>query len=232
MSVSGLLVSVRSAAEAREAVLGGASVIDVKEPGRGPLGMADPEVWQRVRDVVPSRIPVSVALGDMRDWRARPAPSRSAFAGIRFRKMGLAGEGAGWQERWSALRDAWGDGPTWVAVIYADWERAKSPRPEAVIDLAAETACAGVLIDTWDKSLPCPLDDSWMPIIRAIQNRVGLAVLAGGLDAEAIARMAHWAPDLFAARGAACLGGDRLGAIDAQRVAALARAVSGALPAL
>ena len=39
-----LLVSVRSAAEAEAALLGGADVIDVKEPDRGPLGRADDAV--------------------------------------------------------------------------------------------------------------------------------------------------------------------------------------------
>ena len=34
----GLLVSVRNAAEATEALAGGASIIDVKEPLAGPLG--------------------------------------------------------------------------------------------------------------------------------------------------------------------------------------------------
>ena len=34
----GLLVSVRSAAEAATALAGGADLIDVKEPSRGPLG--------------------------------------------------------------------------------------------------------------------------------------------------------------------------------------------------
>ena len=39
----GLLVSVRSAAEALSALAGGADVIDVKEPNRGSLGAADDE---------------------------------------------------------------------------------------------------------------------------------------------------------------------------------------------
>ena len=46
--MAGLLVSVRSAEEARAALAGGATVIDIKEPDRGPLGRAEPEVWQQV----------------------------------------------------------------------------------------------------------------------------------------------------------------------------------------
>src|SRR5947209_8028398 len=44
----GLLVSVRSAAEARAALDGGAALIDIKEPARGPLGRADDGVMAEV----------------------------------------------------------------------------------------------------------------------------------------------------------------------------------------
>lgn len=226
----GLLVSVRSAAEALAAVLGGAAVVDVKEPDRGPLGMADPEIWQGVREAVPGVIPVSVALGDLGDWRGRPAPDRSHFDGLAFRKIGLAGAGRGWVEEWRDLREAWGDGPPWVAVIYADWTLAGSPRPDAVIEAAAEASCAGVLIDTWGKGRPCPIDATWLGRVREIRERVGLVAMAGGLDEPAIARLGPLGPDLFAVRGAACAGGDRRGAIDADRVAALARACEAARP--
>ena len=40
------LVSVRSPEEALAALEGGADLIDVKEPSRGPLGAADPR-WSR-----------------------------------------------------------------------------------------------------------------------------------------------------------------------------------------
>ena len=53
----GLLVSVRSAAEALAALAGGADVIDVKEPNQGSLGAADDDTisgcrrgeWPRTR---------------------------------------------------------------------------------------------------------------------------------------------------------------------------------------
>ena len=49
--MAGLLVSVRSADEARTALAGGATVIDVKEPERGPLGRADPATWRAANPV-------------------------------------------------------------------------------------------------------------------------------------------------------------------------------------
>lgn len=73
-----LLVSVRNAAEARQAVVGGCDVLDVKEPARGPLGLADAteiEAIVRVRDTVDPRVPVSVALGEACEWSATSAAS-------------------------------------------------------------------------------------------------------------------------------------------------------------
>ncbi len=221
----GLLVSVRSADEARSAVSGGASVIDVKEPHNGPLGMADPSVWSEVRAVVPEEIPVSVALGELRDWSDRPVPSRATFEGISFRKMGLAGAASGWERRWADLLDRFGPGPGWIAVLYADWPIARSPEPDAVIRAAADLRCAGVLVDTWDKSRRPP-DPDWGKLIRSIRSRVGLVALAGGWDEARIAGRRGLDPDWFAVRGAACVGGDRREAVVESRVKSLAAALT------
>ncbi len=105
--VAKLLVSVRSAIEAEAALAGGASIIDVKEPSRGPLGRADWSVWREVRLAVPASIPVSVALGELTEWLE---PSRleipeDLWAGIAFRKIGLSDAGTGWIDRWRDLRE-------------------------------------------------------------------------------------------------------------------------------
>ena len=71
-----LLVSVRDAAEARTAVEGGADLIDIKEPARGPLGAADVDVVEQIIAEVAGRRPVSAALGELRDWR--PLAGRTA----------------------------------------------------------------------------------------------------------------------------------------------------------
>ena len=53
----GLLVSVRSAEEATVALKAGADLIDVKEPTRGPLGMAEAEVVGGVLATVGAKVP-------------------------------------------------------------------------------------------------------------------------------------------------------------------------------
>jgi (5-formylfuran-3-yl)methyl phosphate synthase len=225
----GLLVSVRSASEARAALAGGADIIDVKEPGRGPLGMADPEVWHAVRRAVPKPVPVSVALGELADWDGRNPSRLSRIDGVAFRKLGLAGEARGpaaaWQQRFSTLQRAWGEGPAWVAVAYADWEHAEAPHPDAVLAFALRGACAGVLVDSHEKKSPSTLGPHWKSWIARARRGGLLVALAGGLDAAAIARLVGLAPDWFAVRGAACGGGDRGASVEPERVEALARAV-------
>ena len=234
-----LLVSVRSAEEARAAVAGGAAVIDVKEPEHGPLGRADLSVWTEVRAAVPAGTPLSLALGELNEWEGEVEGERepkgsprddfdaACFRGFAFRKLGLAGAGTDWEERWRRLRKRSQRGPGWVAVIYADWDRAGAPEPDRVLDAAlAADDCAGVLVDTWDKSFPSPVDLTWLCRFNRAREAGRLTALAGGINAEAIARLAPLSPDLFAVRAAACFGGDRRAGIDPKRVAVLTRATA------
>lgn len=227
-----LLVSVRSADEAKAAIAGGAHVLDVKEPSRGPLGAADPSIWQAIRASLPLGFPMSVALGELPDWEEPGAtpPTEADFLGIRFRKLGLAGAGEwpDWPDRWLTLRRAWGSGPAWIAVIYADWQAADAPNPERILEqvLSSPVAFAGILIDTWDKTRTSPLDAGpfWSNLIARAQDQGLLVTLAGGLDVADFRRLAPLEPDLFAVRGAACALGQRQSSIDPERVARLAQA--------
>jgi (5-formylfuran-3-yl)methyl phosphate synthase len=244
LRVAKLLVSVRSAIEAEAALAGGASIIDIKEPSRGPLGRADGSVWREVRRAVPPSIPVSVALGELAEWLG---PSRSEipddlWAGIAFRKLGLSDAGTGWIDRWKDLRERRtalaGDRPReswrrpyWVAVVYLDWERARAPDPDAIIRVAGEIEdCAGVLFDTWDKSVRTGVDSRWERWFARVRESGRFIALAGSLNAGAIRQLRELEPDVFAVRGAACYGGDRRAAIDPERVARLVEAASEADP--
>ena len=126
------------------------------------------------------------------------------FTGLAYRKIGLAGAGPDWERIWSELRCLLGSGPSWVAVAYADWERAASPPPDAVLDAALRADdCSGILVDTWDKRSASPVDASWGPWIARARRGGRFVALAGGLDEAAILRLAPLGPELFAVRGAA-----------------------------
>jgi uncharacterized protein (UPF0264 family) len=229
--VAKLLVSVRSRAEALAALAGGAAIIDVKEPTNGPLGRAPVAVWREVRDVVPRPIPVSVALGELAGGFAGSTIEfpPDAWTGLAYCKLGLANAPPDWADSWRDLRRRLAEcspsTPDWVAVVYVDWQAASAPAPDAIIDVScAIETCRGVLFDSWDKSRCARIDLEWMPQVERVRASGRFVALAGSLDVEAIHRLAPLAPEIFAVRGSACAGGDRLGPIDAERVSRLARA--------
>jgi uncharacterized protein (UPF0264 family) len=228
--VAGLLVSVRSVAEARAAHEAGAHVIDVKDPARGPLGRADDRLAMSIRAALPTHVAVSLALGELRESEGRSPPPAGLWSGIRWRKMGFSGLATDlrWAERWWSLRALWGPGPGWVAVIYADGRAAHTPHPDAIVDVAIETRCAGLLVDTWRKGRPSPLSANagWAERLDRARRAGLMLVVAGGLDEEAFERLAPLRPDLFAVRGSACHAGERQGEIDPRRVEALAAAAA------
>jgi hypothetical protein len=227
--VTKLLISVRSAEEARAALEGGADVIDVKEPRRGTLGAADPAVWRTVRGLAGPQAVVSAALGELVDEAVFELASQSA--GLDFVKIGLAQCGVknGWTDRWSALLNVIPAGVCAVPVAYADWSAAGAPSPAAVLALASLSPGGLLLVDTYDKSggglLDCLSVVAVKEFISAAHRASIRVAVAGSLDAETIARLLPLAPDYIGVRGAACRSG-RDGAIDLARVKYLAQVVA------
>ena len=199
MNRPGLLVSVRSAEEARAALVGGADLIDVKEPARGPLGRADDRTIREVLDAVDGAVPVSAAFGEWRDYRAGPIPERLAFV-----KWGLAGCRADWAVAVADLRTH-PHGPEPVLVAYADHERAESPPPDQLVEAACEFRFPVFLFDTAVKDGQTLLD--WLPesALAKMCDRLragGVRIaLAGSLDVAAIRRIDRIAARLVRGSG-------------------------------
>ena len=95
-----LLVSVRDADEASDALAGGADLIDVKEPRHGSLGATPASMVRNVIRLVDNRRPLSVALGELLDIAG---VDHGYCAGAEFAKVGLAGCAfePQWPERWA-----------------------------------------------------------------------------------------------------------------------------------
>jgi (5-formylfuran-3-yl)methyl phosphate synthase len=179
--MTGLLVSVRDADEARDAVEAGADLIDIKEPQAGPLGAAAPETIAEIVRVVAGRRPTSVALGEL----AADAANRHSFdadclpRNVQFAKLGLAGcvrqafqsdEAAerfsashtrvaglrqtDWRTHWLRAIEQFPTGTSSVAVVYADFAIAHAPPPDEIIDYGHQIGCRAMLIDTFDKRGP------------------------------------------------------------------------------
>jgi (5-formylfuran-3-yl)methyl phosphate synthase len=234
----GLLVSVRSAAEAVAAHTGGADVIDVKEPNRGPLGAADPNTMAEILRVAAGRVLVTAAAGELLDTGPGGATRivESLPNGISLYKIGLHGcrDVPGWDKLWSqavARGRAQVNPAGPVAVVYADWLTARAPAPLEVLRIAIEIGCPALLIDTWDKCAG-NLFEHWSlgqlnRFIAQVRSRHMAVVLAGSLSGSRLTAAARLAPDLVAVRAAACENG-RGGTIVAERVAALKQMITTA----
>lgn len=223
----GLLVSVRSVAEARAAVLGGAAIVDVKEPLTGPLGRAEPAVAAEIAAAIGDQTTWTLACGEWREGvdvikkhldtlsclLSRRVPPPAAI------KAGLAGLA---NQPWRHLLTEFAAAP-WatVAVAYADWDRAESPDPGEVIDAAAAGGCSAVLVDTFDKSGPGLLGARSAASIADWVRRAhaaGLQIaLAGRIAAGEVSAVRDLGPDIVGLRSAACAGG-RLGTVDEKLV--------------
>ena len=220
---SRLLISVRSADEAAIALAAGADLIDVKEPSNGPLGIAHHEVLAAVLATVKGAVPVSAALGE---WtpNALTDVHWHLQLPVQFIKWGLAGYGnkPGWGEDLLDMRRQIRTGTEVVLVAYADWEKAKSPPPVAVVQFAKRFRYKAVLIDTFLKdgstlldSLPLPELTGLLTSLKA--GRIPVA-LGGSLKIEQLKQLKPLAPDWFAVRGAVCAGGTREGLLDPVRI--------------
>jgi (5-formylfuran-3-yl)methyl phosphate synthase len=238
-----LLVSVRAEDEVAAALLGGADIIDAKEPARGSLGPVSPEVLQAIAARVPEPVPLSVALGDFTE----PTAVRLAVAGPKlparraptYLKLGFAGEPseAAVTSLVAAAMDAAAATavrPIVVPVAYADHENAGSPAPEAVLRAAVAAGAGAFLMDTYTKDGRRLLE--WIALERlrrlsADGRSAGMLVaIAGSLDLAALDDIAGIA-DVIGVRGAACRGG-RVGPVEAALVRRLRDGLHGGLTSL
>ncbi|MDP6468185.1 MAG: (5-formylfuran-3-yl)methyl phosphate synthase [Pirellulaceae bacterium] len=227
--MTGLLVSVRDANEAQQALAGGADVIDVKEPARGALGAADPEVWHHVRRAIPLDVRLSVALGELTDDDI--GERASCVQGIQYAKVGLAGclDLASWQRRWEQVLARLPAETERVAVGYADHRTARAPDPTEVLRAAPAANCRTLLLDTFAKDqgdLFDHLGDNQLTLLVRECHAAGVVLaLAGSVQLTSIDRALSFAPTLIAVRGAAC-SGDRTGTVCRRLVKRLKRRIT------
>ena len=256
-----LLVSVRSPEEAAAAMAGGANIIDVKEPIRGSLGMAGVDVIEAIADQMesfqktqkrllpkdrsPDPIPLSVALGEVIEWRGQEdipvLPSSVTLA-----KLGLSqlSHAADWRGEWREIRKRFDQQRLfplrWVAVAYADTQSAGCPPISAVVEAAIATDCEGLLIDTYAKNGATLVDYCRASELRALADQChaeGLFLaLAGRLSSELLPALCGVPADVLAIRSAACENSARQGLVCVAAVASfyqsLQRHVTALRPAM
>jgi len=231
-----LLVSVRTLAEARIAVEGGCDIVDLKEPLHGSLGKLNSSVLEEICATLSTEFPnltLSAALGEATE--TTPEIIHPLSNALHFVKLGCAGlntsnrSNSEWLTRWETARELWqpdlGASTQWIAVAYADWERAHAPHPRELLSAAIETGSRGVLIDTFMKDGRGLLE--WMSTAElATMSRIcgdhGIwFAVAGSLRVEDLTELSQVTPDIVGVRGAACRRGDRTGNLCVESVANL-----------
>jgi hypothetical protein len=232
------LATVLSADEAVQALRAGAYVIDVKNPAEGALGAASPEVIASVRQVVPEKLHVSAAIGDMPylPGTAALAALGAAKAGATIIKVGLYGTRST-EEVFQLLRAAVSalashyPGTGLVAGIYADAKSFGGVDPLKIPAVAASAGAAGCLLDTFDKSsgkkLPDILPFNTIEAFTSSCAEAGLfSALAGSLGPKDILDLLRLRPQYLGFRGALCEGG-RSGRLSFERTRTIAELIEG-----
>lgn len=206
-----LLVSVRSAAEARAALEGGCDWLDVKEPALGSLGRASNSVIEEILEVPRGNLPLSLAAGELRDLREPLWEQwQRIIKGVELAKIGLSGCAAykPWRDEIIDLAANAPSGVRLAAVYYADYQRAGSPAWEEIVELATEISSPMVLIDTFVKDgrgLFAHLNAERLHAYRQQLGRQGIRLaLAGSLSYEDFPALIQVQPEVIAVRGAVC----------------------------
>jgi uncharacterized protein (UPF0264 family) len=226
-----MLVSVRDVPEALLAAHGGADFIDLKEPREGALGGLAVETIAAIVHALrgpgsglPRRLLISATIGDLPMTDVDAILERVdavAACGVDYVKVGIERVA-----RATVVLDALaGSGHAIVPVFIGD---------RGLDFEAVEHACAlkvpALMVDTADKiagSLFDVLSDSELRrFVARVRAGGALVGLAGALRRPHLAALHALGPDFAGFRSAVCAG-DRSGALDPERLHALAEALHG-----
>jgi (5-formylfuran-3-yl)methyl phosphate synthase len=231
-----LLVSVASAAEAAEAIDGGADVIDAKDPLNGALGAVSTHEFSEIAGTVDARRLLTAALGDATSETAiEQLACAFTSLGAKLVKVGFAGTRS--VDQATALltaavrgaRTGSGGHAGVVAVAYADADYAASLDRQALLGVAAASGAAGVLIDTADKRgaglRHLMTFDGLAAWVATAHDAALLVAVAGKLAGEDFSFARDAGADIVGVRGAACEG-RRTGHVNKERVRVLRELLS------
>ena len=222
-----LMISVLSAGEARQALWGGADLLDIKNPAEGSLGAQYPGVIREVKGVAPAKVAISTAIGDLPylPGTAALAALGAACCGADYIKAGLYGPHSEAEalRLLCGIREAVREFKTLViAAAYADHQRIGALDPHLLPGLAAAAGIQGCLIDTAIKDGHTLLDFLKPEEIRTLSDQAHAAGLlfgaAGALRQQHLPLLQASGVDVAGLRTAVCRDGQRTGPLDPARV--------------
>ncbi|MGQ0443936.1 MAG: (5-formylfuran-3-yl)methyl phosphate synthase [Beijerinckiaceae bacterium] len=212
-----MLASVTNPAEAEAVCLGGADIIDLKDPAKGALGALDADVAAGIVRSVGKRKPVSAAAGSSPGAPGAVVGAVAAMAatGVDYVKVGCSPGKAG-ADCVRALGPHAGNTKL-VGVLFADC----APDLD-MLALMASNGFAGAMLDTAKKGAGRLLDHMDVAALDRFIGRCrenGLTSgLAGSLEAPDVPRLLPLQPNYLGFRGSLCQGRAREGGIDAASV--------------
>jgi (5-formylfuran-3-yl)methyl phosphate synthase len=208
-----LMISVTSAAEAIDAIQGGADLLDVKNPAEGSLGAQSPQIIRDIVEASERRLETSAAIGDMPNLpgTAALAALGAASCGVDYVKVGLHGVARAKDAR-ELLRQVVdavrGFRTSVIAAGYADYQRIGSIDPWLLPELSAATGVQGALIDTAVKDGRRLFDFMKIESIRTLSKKAHEADLlfacAGSLREQDLPPLRDGGADIVGLRTAVC----------------------------
>ncbi len=213
-----LMVSVQDLYEAKQALKGGADIVDVKNLQEALVGSAHPNVVKEIRDEVPSAHHASVTLGvvpnqigtvSMAVYAAGILDATSVKVGFMVSEYDVA------LETLLAEKEALiGTQTKLIGSLFADnllYDGGIDP--DLMVQLAKEGQCDGFLIDTLVKDGRNLFD--FVPEDRLKEmvlegKELGMSTaLSGHLKMSDLDELSRVNPDIVGVRGAVCQKGDR-----------------------
>ncbi|MBE6486290.1 MAG: (5-formylfuran-3-yl)methyl phosphate synthase [Methanosphaera stadtmanae] len=215
-----LLVSAINLEEAKEARLGGADILDVKNPKEGSLGANFPWVIKQISDYANGEIVVSTTIGDVpyKPGTVSLAALGSAVSGSDYIKVGLHGT----QNYNQALEvmsavvrtiKEYDENIIVVACGYADAYKIGSVLPEEIPHVAKDSQSDIAMLDTYIKDghrLTDYMNNDELKVFVQTAHDYGLKVaLAGSVNKNDVKMLNDIGCDIMGVRGCVCSGGDR-----------------------
>lgn len=215
-----LLVSAINIEEAKEALKGGADILDVKNPKEGSLGASFPWIIKQISDYANNKTVVSTTIGDVpyKPGTVSLAALGSAVSGSNYVKVGLYGT-RNYQEALEVMNAVvktvkeYDDTITVVACGYADAKQIGSVLPEDIPKVAVNSNSDVAMMDTYQKDgrrLTDFLNKEELSQFTKQTHDYGLEVaLAGSVNKKDIQLLEEIDCDIMGVRGCVCTGGDR-----------------------
>ncbi len=215
-----LLVSAINLDETKQAILGNADILDIKNPLEGSLGANFPWVIRQISDYVDGKYTISTTVGDVPYKPATVALAAlgCAYSGSNYVKVGLLGP-SNYEEALEVM-DAvvrtindYDKSITVVSCGYADAENIGSIQPEDIPKVAKDSKSDIAMLDTYNKKGMKLTDYLSVEDLRSFvdaSHKENLKVaLAGSVNESHIDLLKSINCDIMGVRGCVCTNNDR-----------------------